>query len=419
MERAALAPLGRKAAPKWLSRLVAEVLDRSPTPYAPSPRTVTAIILDSPTFRGLRLNARKRPLFESCAVGRAPFAPVAAFRDARVPAMESLGDVSAWLNLPVRHVEWLADIEGYRASAASEATRHYRQAWVPRKSGPPRLIEAPKPLLKGIQRKILQEILDAVPVHDAAHAYRKGRSCLTAAQRHAGEHIVVTVDLKDFFPSIPMRSVHGLFRCLGYPWAVARVLAALCSTATPLEAFANLPQQSTVRTDALRLFHRRHLPQGAPPSPALANLCAWRMDCRLDGLARRAGARYTRYGDDLAFSGDHAFARRISCFLAAVEAICAEAGFSLNPAKHRIMGQGGRQRLTGLTVNRHVNVPRAEYDTLKAILHNCVRFGPAGQNRAGHPDFRAHLDGKVSWVESVNRVRGDRLRLLFERIDWP
>lgn len=419
MEAAALEPLGRKSAPKWLSRLVAEVLERSPTPYAPAPRTLEEIILASPHLRRLRLDERDRPLFkERFAIGWPPFAPVAAFRELGVPVLETAGDVAAWLNLPMRHLEWLADAEGYRARAASEPTRHYRYAWVPKRSGPPRLIEAPKPLLKGIQRKILGEILDKVPTHGAAHAYRKGRSCLTAAQRHAGEAVVVTMDLKDFFPSVPMHSVHGLFRCLGYPWEAARILGALCSTATPADVFERLPPDSRPGRETALLLRQGHLPQGAPTSPALANLCAWRLDCRLDGLARKLGARYTRYADDLAFSGDREFAGGTGGFVPLVERICAEAGFAMNHRKTRIMVQGGRQRLTGLSINRHVNVPRDAYDRLKATLYNCVRLGPAGQNREGHPDFRAHLDGRVSWVESVNRMRGDRLRLLFERIDW-
>jgi len=418
MEAVVLEALGRKTAPKWLSRLVAEVLAQSPTPYAPSPCTLEKIILASPQLHGLRLYARDNPLFEEVSIGSAPFAPVSAFRDTDIPAMEVIGDVASWLNLPMRQLEWLADVEGYRVGSTSEATRHYRYAWVPKRSGPPRLIEAPKPLLKGIQRKILREILDKVAVHGAAHAYCRGRSCLTAAQLHAGEDVVVTMDLKDFFPSIPMRSVHGLFRCLGYPWEMARILGALCSTATPADVFERLPAESRPDYETALLLRQGHLPQGAPTSPALANLCAWRLDCRLDGLARRLGARYTRYADDLAFSGDRDLAREIRRFLPLVVAICADAGFAVNHHKTRIMGQGGRQCLTGLSINRHVNVPRDTYDRLKAIVYNCVRHGPAGQNRDGLADFRAHLDGRISWVESVNRVRGDRLRLLFERIDW-
>ena len=99
-------------------------------------------------------------------------------------------------------------------------------------------------------------------------------------------------------------------------------------------------------------------------------------------------------------------------------AICADEGFAVNRAKTRIMRQGDRQRVTGLTVNDHINVPRREYDRLKATLHNCARHGPANQNRDNHPDFRAHLDGRITWVENVNPPRGLKLRLLFMAVEW-
>ena len=416
LEKAVLATLGRKARPKWPRRLAAEILERSPTPYAPSPDNLTRIIRASKVFRGLRLNDRKTPLFNRFATAPPKFAPIPALRDREIPRLATLGDMAAWLDLPVSQIQWLADVEGYRASAKTETMRHYRYGWAPKKSGPPRLIEAPKPVLKAIQRRILREILNSVPPHDCAHGFRKGRSCIGAAQLHAGEHIVIAVDLKDFFPSIPIRRVHGLFRSLGYPWNVARFLTALCGTATPADIFATLPAD---HKRGWGVFHRRHLPQGAPTSPALANLCVRRLDRRLAGLAQHMDARYTRYGDDLAFSGDREFARHAAGFLGAVTAICNDSGLPVNRRKTRIMGQGGRQRITGLVVNQHINIPRDGYDRLKAILHNCVRHGPADQNRDGHPDFRAHLDGRITWVENVNPRKGHRLRLMFQQIEWP
>lgn len=419
MEAAALPAMGAKTAPQWLRNVIAEVLAQAGTPYAPSLGKLTRLILASTALDALTDSDEELPDFEVLVEPPLRFLPTPAFRDSAVPKLVNLHDLSDWLNLPVPQIEWLADVEGYRASASAESTRHYRYAWVPKKSGPPRLIEAPKPLLKGIQRKILDDILDRVRVHDCAHGFRKGRSCIGAAQLHAGEEMVVALDLKDYFPGIPVRSVHGLFRSLGYPWNVARHLTGLCSTATPTDVFERLPADRGYDWDARKPYLKQHLPQGAPTSPALANLTSWRLDCRLDGLARRLDARYTRYGDDLAFSGDRDFARRTRGFLRAVEAICEDAGHSVNHRKTRLMRKGGRQQITGLVINRHINVPRDRYDRLKAILFNCVRHGPADQNRDGHPDFRAHLDGRITWVENVNLHRGHRLRLLFQQIDWP
>ena len=166
------------------------------------------------------------------------------------------------------------------------------------------------------------------------------------------------------------------------------------------------------------LYRARHLPQGAPTSPALANLLAWTLDRRLHGLARVMEANYTRYADDLAFSGGGEFANGIDRFGKVVATIVHEEGFSLNAAKTRVMPRSGAQRVTGIVVNEHCNVGRAEFDTLKAVLHNCVRTNPASQNRAMVADFRAHLGGRVSWVEQINPPRGAKLRRLYDRIDW-
>lgn len=416
LEAAALGLLGRDRAPKWLRQLIAEILEKSATPYPPSPETLKRLIRDSAAL------SRPRPSTlqaESAVITPPRFAPLPAFAGLGLPELSTLGALSDWIGLPVAQLAWFADVEGYRSAGRQEATRHYVYRWLPKASGPPRLLEAPKPILKRIQRQILREILDPVPLHQAAHGFRKGRSCLTAAERHAGEAAVLSLDIRDFFHSIPARSVHGLFRSLGYPWAVARHLTGLCSTATPGWLFEAPEPIGHPVPRSQALLRRRHLPQGAPTSPALANLCAWRLDCRLQGLARALDARYTRYADDLAFSGDRDFARRLDGLLTTIARICGEQGFALHPGKTRIMRRGGRQWLTGLVINQHINLPREGFDRLKATLHNCLRHGPAGQNREHHPDFRAHLDGRITWLETVNPRKGHRLRLLFQQIDWP
>jgi hypothetical protein len=162
-----------------------------------------------------------------------------------------------------------------------------------------------------------------------------------------------------------------------------------------------------------------HLPQGAPTSPALANLAAHALDRRLAGLAATAQASYTRYADDLVFSGGPELARQAERFAAQVGAIALEAGFALNHRKTRIMRQGVSQRAAGIVLNRHPNVPRREFDALKAILHNCLRRGPDGENREGLPDFRGHLRGRIAHQALITPARGARLLAQFEQIMWP
>jgi hypothetical protein len=209
------------------------------------------------------------------------------------------------------------------------------------------------------------------------------------------------MDLRDFFPSFSGARVQSFFRTVGYPESVADLLGGICTNSVPVDACGQLG-------DARTLYSRPHLPQGAPTSPALANAC----------FAKSAGAEYTRYADDLAFSGGEKFDRCVTRFSTHVAAILHEEGFAVNHRKTRITRQGVRQHLAGLVTNRRVNIARADFDRLKAVLTNCIRLGPESQNRESHPRFRLHLEGRVGFVESINPARGQHLRALFDQITW-
>jgi len=398
--------------------LVQELLDRVSTVYPPSPAWLVEFFRQSRRFEraSARLRRRAQPIPAVLQLPR--FSPTGRFATLTVPGIATRGDLADWLELSIEQLAWFADSRDQHRRTETPALQHYSYAFAAKKSGPPRLIESPKPRLKAIQRRILRSILDQVPVHGCTHGFVAGRSCLSAAGVHAGEALVVAADLKDFFLTTPLRRVHGLFRSLGYPWAVARLLTGLCTSAAPPSVFATLPEGRLPDWLTRKIHEAPHLPQGAPTSPALANLAAWQLDVRLHGAAKSFGAAYTRYADDLVFSGDASFARRSTSFLAMVAKIARDEGYALNRRKTRIMPRSGCQRVTGLVVNDHLNVARADYDALKATLHNCCKNGPQAENRAGHPDFHAHLEGRVVWVENVNRARGERLRRMFERIAW-
>ena len=216
----------------------------------------------------------------------------------------------------------------------------------------------------------------------------------------------------------------AIFVTAGYPEPVARLLTGLCTNTVPGAIWSQVysatfgPAQSAAGWKARQSYRQPHLPQGAPTSPALANLVAYRLDARLAGLAKAVGANYTRYADDVVFSGGESFARSISRFPIHVAAISLEEGFHVQHRKTRVMRQGGRQRAAGVVINRTMNITRDDYDELKAILYNCVRDGAEGQNRTGVADFRAHLSGRVAHAARLNPLRGDRLMRLFERIVW-
>ena len=346
--------------------------------------------------------------------------PVSAAAGWDIPSIESPEELASWLGLSLNDLMWFADLKGLGYRQKSEKLNHYRYRVLPKPNGEIRLIEAPKPRLKELQRRLLFEILNKVPPHPAAHGFIDGRSIKTFTSPHVGKHVVLRMDLRHFFPSFRAARVQTVFRTMGYPEPVADLLAGLCTNCTPSETWARYGDVGDYdsRFQARTLHCRPHLPQGAPTSPAVANICAYRVDCRLTGLARSVGAQFTRYADDLAFSGNQGFAKNMERFSTHVAAILIEEGFDVNFRKTRVMRQGVRQHLAGIVLNQHANIMRTDFDRLKATLTNCVRHGATGQNREAVGNFRSHLEGRLAFVEMINPAKGKRLRALFEEIQW-
>jgi RNA-directed DNA polymerase len=337
-----------------------------------------------------------------------------------VLVIESVGALAEWLALTTGELDWFADLKGLAYKKNFPKLGHYHYRVLAKDSRSIRLIEAPKPRLKELQGQILEHILDRIPTHPAAHGFVKGRSIKTFVAPHSCQRVVLRMDLQDFFPSFAGARIQAFFRTLGFPESVADLLGGISTNAAPRDVWngAAVDVNPVYFREARVLYSRPHLPQGAPTSPALANLCSYRVDCRLAGLAKSAGAAYTRYADDLAVSGGEAFERRVERFSTHVAAILMEEGFHVNHRKTRIMRQGVRQHLAGLVANQHLNVIRTDFDLLKATLTNCVRRGPESQNRHAHPRYRLHLEGRVGFVEMINPAKGKRLRALYEQIRW-
>jgi len=282
-------------------------------------------------------------------------------------------------------LDWLAFPE-------SEAEpRHYVAFAIPKRSGGYRVLYAPKRKLKDAQRWVHREILAKTCAAEPAHGFVQGRSFHTNAAPHAGKDIVITFDIENFFPSITYRRVRGIFQSLGYGEDVAIPLAMLC-TVKPAEK---------VREFVGGQRHRM-LPQGAPTSPALANLACRHLDARLAGLAAKFGCTYTRYADDLTFSGDAVFEKSLKRFLPLFHAILRAEGFRVNRKKTHFARRGARQEVTGLVVNDGPSVPREYRRTLRAILHNARKTGIEAQNREKHPHFAHALRGRIEFVRATH-----------------
>lgn len=373
------------------------------TPVAPSLRRISSALREIPECDHLIKYALKHDVLPGLDCTPPSFLPAHPFASAALLPLTSANALAFWLGLTPDQLTRFADPLGLSNRTDNAFAPHYLFHTRPKRDGTLRLIEEPKPLLKRLQRRVLHGVLDAVPPSPHAYGFTPGRSCAQAASRHCGEALVVSFDLRSFFPSITGARVFGLFRTLGYPAEVARLLTGLCTLRTPSHIRRALGRNADPR------YANRHLPQGAPSSPALANLCAFGLDRRLAGLARRFGAAYTRYADDLTFSGDPEIGPPL---LRAVPAIVQDEGFDLSPAKTRLQRAHQQQRVTGIVVNRHLNLPRHDFDRLKAEIHQLPR----------DPDLDrlSRLTGRIAWVEALNPAKAARLRaLLHKRLARP
>lgn len=324
-----------------------------------------------------------------------------------LPELYSVRHVAEWLDFTVGELEWFADQGGWLRSATPRL-RHYR-VWTREKRDGVRVIEAPKPRLREAQRRILRQLVSRIPAHRAATGFIPGSSTADFASPHSGNPTVLRADLRHCFESVTVQRVADVFRQAGYPPAIARLLAHLCTTATPADQLVGVPAEHAM------YLRGRHLPQGAPTSPHLSNLVMRSLDRRLQGYALANGLTYTRYGDDLALSGEEMHADRA---LWVVLKVIASEGFTVHAGKVRIMRAHQRQTLAGLVVNDRPRVSRAEFDNLRALLHNAHRYGASSQNHARHPDFRAHVLGLIAWVGASDEVRRERLLRMVDKVDW-
>ncbi len=417
-ERVRLA-LGKRRKLRWAAPLSELLFSVYPDP--PGLLDVLHVITADPALMAWCAKQESAPSLDLNAVGPDVMAPAAAaFYAWELPSITTPGALAEWLQITPEELEWFADRFSWERCRRKATSRHYDYHWRRKPGNRWRLIEAPRPRLKAVQRTLLHGLLDRVPVHEAAHGFCAGRSCATSAATHAGKDVVWKLDLRHFFPSIRRPRIRALWRSLGYPDGVAELLAALVTNAVPASELDVVRAQMSL--DAFleweRVLTSPHLPQGAPTSPALANLVAFRLDCRLRGLAAKTGVDYSRYADDLAFSGDRLFTRTLPQFRQWVLAILLDEGFSIQDRKTRTMAAHEQQQLTGLVVNVHPQPPRKTFDDLRALLYNCVRFGPQSQNRDRHAHFRDHLLGRINAIGRYNLSRKARLSKLFEQIDW-
>ena len=287
---------------------------------------------------------------------------------------------------------------------------HYTHFPIIKSNGEIRIISAPIPSLKDAQTWILRRILERVEANDAAHGFCRGRSIVTNARPHVGQYIVIKVDLQDFFGSIDYARVKSVFIDVGYREPAAQIFSLLCTARV-------VKQNATDREMRYSKNHKRCLPQGAVTSPALSNICCFTLDRDLARLARSLKFNYTRYADDLTFSGDRIAATKIDRLFVRLHQIFDREGFKVNLAKTHILGKGQQQQVTGIVVNQKLNVSKQKLAAFRATLHQIERDGLTGKRWGSSPDLIAAITGYANYVAMVNPSKGEKLLSSIERIE--
>lgn len=286
---------------------------------------------------------------------------------------------------------------------------HYIRFKVPKKTGGERLISAPMPNLKQAQYWILENILNKLEVHDAAHGFRENRSIITNATPHVGADVIINFDLKDFFPSISYKRVKGLFQSFGYSEAAATIFGLICTA-------ADIEQVELDGTTYYVALDDRHLPQGSPASPAITNLLCRRLDRRLQGMAENIGFTYTRYADDLTFSATSENRRHICNIMRRTESIVTHEGFNINHDKTRVLRNTNQQEVTGIIVNEKLNISKKVLKKFRATLHQIEQEGLQGKHWGNSHDTLAAITGFANFVAMVNPEKGTEFQQQVQRI---
>lgn len=270
---------------------------------------------------------------------------------------------------------------------------YYTNIRIPKKSGGYRELDIPSADLKYIQRWILDNILKHMHVSEYSTGFCDNISILDNAKRHINKACIINMDVKNFFSSITFEQVFMIFKYYGYTKEVSFLLAKLCT-------------------------YNRRLPQGSPASPYLSNVRCLKLDARLSALASSYGADYSRYADDITFSGPKDIINLISIS----KKIIKNEGFIINDKKTRTALPHQRQEVTGLIVNNgDVRVNKKYKRKLYQELYYCEKFGVLDHMqkiKCNKAFYKEHLYGKAYFINMIEPDEGKELFEILERIQW-
>lgn len=268
-------------------------------------------------------------------------------------------------------------------AVSNHIDEHYREAFIPKKKGGRRKLLVPDYLLHAMQKNILRKILSEEKVSKYAKAYCPGKRIRENALAHVGAETILELDIKDFFENITYIMVYQcVFSGEYYPPAVRTLLTQLCC-------------------------YKDYLPQGAPTSPTISNLVMFSFDEYMGTWCEERGIHYTRYCDDMTFSGKfdvREVKQKIRGYLQVL-------GFELNLKKTKVLRQYNRQSVTGIVVNEKVQVSKAYRRNVRQAVYYCEKYGVqehlqrSGEQtwlEKGEERYLQHLMGKVNYILQVN-----------------
>lgn len=268
---------------------------------------------------------------------------------------------------------------------SKNADKYYKTYTINKKSGGKREISQPNKSMKGLQAWILANILNRLSASNSSKGFEKGSSTYFNAIPHIGSTSLLTVDLKDYFPSIKRKQVFNIFKAVGYNNLISVVLSNICT-------------------------YKNSLPQGGPCSPKLANLASWRLDVRIQGYVGRRGINYTRYADDLSFSGISPI--KVAQIIPMVKEIIKDENFQINPSKTRIAGLSKAKLVTGLVVtNDSVGVGTNTYKKIRAKIHSLCNQQPQEDQKLFY-----EVSGWLAYLNSVDIKRLNKVRKYIKRL---
>ena len=272
----------------------------------------------------------------------------------------------------------------------------YHNFKISKKSGGKRIINAPSNALEYCQKFIKEQILEQIAVHPCAHGFANNKSIVTNASQHLNEEVVLNIDLKDFFPSISAKKVFFVFNKLcNYDSSVSYCLTKLVT-------------------------YKNSLPQGACTSPVISNIVTFKMDLRLKKLSDKLGINYSRYADDITFSGNKKIIN--SKLLNLVRKIISECGYCINDNKTRFESCFGRQEVTGLIINNgKISVSKRYLKSIRQDLYYIKKYGLEDhkkRNNITNAFYQEHIKGQILFVYSIDKDKGKKLlneyNLIFE-----